>query len=202
MAPAAQKILVGDPTSAARPHMSGANIGPLPFLLDGITGPAVHGGRPVPTTGHGRPLHYESPFQTVDLRGPFGGSHGSMAHFFSRPLASLDHCLSHRHPSTSTVSVIACVVAFLVLVLFLFGAAARMVLRRRLRGAQCLGGHGGEGVLSDDKGRRTGRGDLVFLLVGEEEEDYLKSEVEGKDRAGRGDFEDVLMEYVPGRLRI
>lgn len=172
-------------------------------------------------------LHYESPFQTVDMRtSPLPAPPAP-------PSSSLPSCVSHlirqiallspprpgpSHPSALPAA--ACVLAFLGLVLlFLCGVIAKRVcmdLLRRRRGNQRLGGGvddddnggGGDGwvIMGDDKGESglwRVRRNRVSLAgeEGEKGEDW-ECEMEDEACAGVKPPEDKPFGYLPGHLRI
>lgn len=201
MAPAAQRILLG---------------GDLPLAA---STPQAH-----MQPGHAF-LHYESPFQTVDMRtSPPPAPSPSLPSCMSHLLALLSPPLPGRsHPSTLPAA--ACILAFLGLVLlFLCGAIAKRVcmnlLRRRQqrrRGNQRLGGGGvddddngggsdGRVVMGDDKGESglwRVRRDRVSL-AGEEGEkgEGREREMDEEAYAGLIPPEDSASGHLPGHLRI
>ncbi|ROW18097.1 hypothetical protein VPNG_00501 [Cytospora leucostoma] len=145
MAPAAQKTLVGDlPSAAASPQVY----------------------------GHTHPSHhYQSPFQTVDLRGQHSSIPKSISHFISSQLLRpFKHC--QVHPAPRVLLILAYLVAFLGLVLFLRGAAkARMaaLLQRRRRSpvGQGLPGVDDEKVVGSGGDDDEKRDRAVWLLGGD-----------------------------------
>ncbi|KUI70226.1 hypothetical protein VM1G_06174 [Cytospora mali] len=142
--------------------------------------------------------HYESPFQTVDMRRQPGTLRSISQPLSPCQLTSFRQSLSHHPSSVSTAFLIgACVlVLFLGLGLVLCGARLRMDLRGRLRKDQCAGDDAGS--TADEKGRRR------VWIVGSDgvslaREDRLEG---GEACAGSKSAKNELFEHLPGRLRI
>ncbi|ROV93400.1 hypothetical protein VMCG_08432 [Cytospora schulzeri] len=186
MAPAAQKILLGDlPLAATSPQ---ATVPTTPYCAMLC--------RAMLTISPGH-VHYESPFQTVDM-----GMLTSCISHFSTSLNQ--HLCRFLHPSLfPAVLSIACSVVVWTCALLACAAVLRLILQGRSRGDQCVNDDDDDDD-DDDVGEKRASWRLVrrgcVSLAGEEE--VRKFEMEEEGRVGMEVSKDEPLEHLPGHLRI